>query len=699
MSTTFEVPFFTASNRVLVRSKGTNGSNPWLDGIFYEAQLGRSIDIALNRETPAYSYYFLKPADLSLVQRKPAMKEEAQLWMGVGRRKGIAGVSNALSHVFKSAYQAISDVCLLRFRQAVKPQDANVWIANAYFTDYGSLANGGIFLGSHEGLVDYKSGQKSAAPLLQTLNAFQAEAEEILGSLGSGRGAYATIIHEACHGLGLSHPHDSGLGGSMSGVFPGLVPNDSFGFYGTGLFGLTQSPYTIMSYKRGYTNTTITAPDQVDVDNCITPMALDVAAIQVKYGTNRQTRKDDTTYTLNSNVWQCIYDAGGNDWIRISIENRKTQMPRNALINLRPAEMNAIRPQSDEPMEAYVFGKGKMVDFAINTMISTQTSMIGAPLGMGLVFAEKIRKVLDGKMPKDRLAALVGHLNDLGAQLKALEAEGVNILQLLTSVKQYLDAYEFNSLKTLSVAEIKAASVDFGALPDAKVAIIKKILEESSDFSDRIESDYKKSFAGQVGAGSYVADVARLQDLQQQILERSVKGIAGYPSYVEGLNGGFTIAAGVLIENAQGGAGNDQIIGNAENNTLVGLEGDDVLEGYLGADTLTGGPGADVFAYANVSDSPPVSDLRDTITDFRPIDRISLKQLRTNRALELQPLSKTLPDSFTLDYIGAKAFSKREGEVRFAGSTLSVDVDGDAAMDLAIHVPGITGFSATNLIL
>ena len=74
------------------------------------------------------------------------------------------------------------------------------------------------------------------------------------GRLGSGSSLFATLIHEAGHGIGLSHPHDSGLGGSMSGVYPGLVSGDAFGEFGTGLWGLTQTPYTIMTYKRGYTN-------------------------------------------------------------------------------------------------------------------------------------------------------------------------------------------------------------------------------------------------------------------------------------------------------------------------------------------------------------------------------------------------------------------------------------------------------------
>jgi Ca2+-binding RTX toxin-like protein len=58
-------------------------------------------------------------------------------------------------------------------------------------------------------------------------------------------------------------------------------------------------------------------------------------------------------------------------------------------------------------------------------------------------------------------------------------------------------------------------------------------------------------------------------------------------------NSGFTIAAGVVIENAQGGTGDDRITGNEAANRLTGDDGSDVLFGNGGADTLLGGAGAD----------------------------------------------------------------------------------------------------------
>ncbi|MCB8820375.1 M10 family metallopeptidase [Microvirga rosea] len=81
-----------------------------------------------------------------------------------------------------------------------------------------------------------------------------------------------------------------------------------------------------------------------------------------------------------------------------------------------------------------------------------------------------------------------------------------------------------------------------------------------------------------------------------------------------------------LIENANGGAGNDTITGNAAanvlkggsgNDRLNGLENDDTLNGGLGNDILTGGPGKDAFLFGQI---PNRTTNLDNITDFSVMD-------------------------------------------------------------------------------
>ncbi|NBZ86482.1 M10 family metallopeptidase C-terminal domain-containing protein [Stagnihabitans tardus] len=82
--------------------------------------------------------------------------------------------------------------------------------------------------------------------------------------------------------------------------------------------------------------------------------------------------------------------------------------------------------------------------------------------------------------------------------------------------------------------------------------------------------------------------------LQEATLDYSATG-GGVVSYVEGVQDGFTIAHGVIIEDARGGRGNDDITGNGANNVLAGGRGVDTLRGGAGDDALAGGAGADVI--------------------------------------------------------------------------------------------------------
>ncbi|MEM7507866.1 MAG: M10 family metallopeptidase C-terminal domain-containing protein [Pseudomonadota bacterium] len=88
------------------------------------------------------------------------------------------------------------------------------------------------------------------------------------------------------------------------------------------------------------------------------------------------------------------------------------------------------------------------------------------------------------------------------------------------------------------------------------------------------------------------------------------EGGGGFVSHVSGIHGGFTIAKGVLIENATGGSGDDLLTGNdvanrlsggAGHDTLDGGAGDDLLLGGDGHDLLRGGAGVDTASYADAT--------------------------------------------------------------------------------------------------
>lgn len=65
-----------------------------------------------------------------------------------------------------------------------------------------------------------------------------------------------------------------------------------------------------------------------------------------------------------------------------------------------------------------------------------------------------------------------------------------------------------------------------------------------------------------------------------------------------GIDGGFSIANGAEIENAEGGNNDDILIGNELVNILNGGSGDDVMVGGRGDDVLNGAAGQDVAAFS-----------------------------------------------------------------------------------------------------
>ncbi|MCY7397788.1 MAG: M10 family metallopeptidase C-terminal domain-containing protein, partial [Sphingomonas bacterium] len=110
-----------------------------------------------------------------------------------------------------------------------------------------------------------------------------------------------------------------------------------------------------------------------------------------------------------------------------------------------------------------------------------------------------------------------------------------------------------------------------------------------------------------------------------------LRNLPGLPNASE-IKGGFTIAGGVVIENATGGSGNDVLIGNAAanvltgnagNDTLLGRDGNDELKGEGGNDTLDGGAGNDELDGGNGNDTLFGGDGNDNLKGGNGIDLLN----------------------------------------------------------------------------
>lgn len=152
------------------------------------------------------------------------------------------------------------------------------------------------------------------------------------GELGGGQYAWWTVIHEVLHGLGLGHPHDRGNGSTRTS---------------SNFKALDNEMYTVMSYE-GATGTSKT------YGHAVTPMALDIAALQAIYGADSDKNDGASSYRLTDprtaalkdnddmvvigRAYYAIWDADGRDTISYSGQ-------QSALINLNSATLGGADPE------------------------------------------------------------------------------------------------------------------------------------------------------------------------------------------------------------------------------------------------------------------------------------------------------------------------------------------------------------------
>ncbi len=176
-----------------------------------------------------------------------------------------------------------------------------------------------------------------------------------------------------------------------------------------------------------------------------------------------------------------------------------------------------------------------------------------------------------------------------------------------------------------------------------------------------------------------------------------VRTIAGETTS-QAIKGGFTIAEGVVIENATGGGGNDNLIGNSAANVLTGNGGNDNLLGRAGDDTLHGGAGSDIAYYdGNRADYTITAIITDgVITGFTVKDNNT-----TAPANSGNPVTVANEGTDTLD--GVESLDFGDATLSLAGTVAVYDGDGalvsmhstiQAAIDAATTQNGYTIFAS-----
>ena len=121
--------------------------------------------------------------------------------------------------------------------------------------------------------------------------------------------------------------------------------------------------------------------------------------------------------------------------------------------------------------------------------------------------------------------------------------------------------------------------------------------------------------------------------------------------------------------------------GRGGNDTLTGTKSNDTIVGGAGRDVMRGGFGADTFLFEVAKDAGK-GGTRDQILDFNRSqgDRIDLRPIDAD--------TDGTAGNQAFKFIGARAFTKVDGQLRFADHVLQGDTNGDGKADFEIAVNG-----------
>ncbi|WP_394646657.1 M10 family metallopeptidase C-terminal domain-containing protein [uncultured Sphingomonas sp.] len=549
-----------------------------------------------------------------------------------------------------------------------------------------------------------------------------------------------TLTHELGHAIGLSHPGNYNFG-------PGFAVN-----YQNGAEYYQDSRnYTIMSYwdprsiGAGDVDWTTMARAYGG-----TPMIHDILAVQKMYGADTTTRTGDTVYGFNStagkNVFDftvnkapivTIWDAGGNDTLDgsgfatdseinlnpgslssmggVTIDQVRNELTF-ARVNANRAAMGyaAIDQASYDALYAQLLAGTRNLRLTDNVGIAYGAIVENAIGGSGndTLIGNAVANRLNGGSGTDlasyrdatagvQASLLTGRgtigdaKGDSYISIEGLEGSRFNDVLAGDNGNNLLiggagadtlignGGFDTVSYRTSTVGVTVSLNSGLGTAGDANGDRLFSIeaLEGGSGNDTFYGSNNADTLFGNGGNdqlygnggddtifGGAGNDIIYGHDGDDWL----DGGIGNDQLY--GGSGGDTLYGGDGDDVLDGVTGNDVLFGGAGNDQLLGGAGDDILIGGTGNNSLTGGGGADIFRFTELG-------VKDVIRDFtRGTDQIDLSWLDAKTGGAVDPF----------DWIGAQAFSKTAGELRFFTdggiNYLEGDVNGDGVADFSIQV-------------
>ena len=384
--------------------------------------------------------------------------------------------------------------------------------------------------------------------------------------LGDGHFGARLLLHEIGHGLGLAHPFDRRNG------------TTSFSFEDP----LEDTRYTVMASESGA---------RAGFGRAVSYMALDIAALQERYGENSDTHNGNTQYRLTDpgtaaldldgndgtvsvgRAYYSIWDAGGTDEIVYDGDSR-------ALINLNDATLTRnLDPRTDADL--------------LSVLAEVQASA---------AFATLSRQVQLELTDQGRTAG--------GFFSQILDANGIALDGGFTIA---------NGDRSGVNASIENATGGSG----------DDLIIGNEQANKLIGNGGNDSLFGGAGSDTLFGG-AGTDTLKGGSGHDYLFGGTGNDTVIgdggnDGLLGGFgndTLRGATGSDVLYGESGNDGLFGGADRDILYGGLGNDVLSGGSGDDILYGGTGTDTLRGDLGADSLIGGSGNDTLFGGRHADRL-----------------------------------------------------------------------------
>ena len=489
-----------------------------------------------------------------------------------------------------------------------------------------------------------------------------------------GNYAWATVLHEFGHALGLQHP------GAYDASDGGVTYEDDREYDEDTVQFSLMSYFDPSKYNASINwNQSSNSPQ--------TPMIYDILAIQPYYNADTATRLGSTTYGFNSTAGRAVFDFTVNTMPVLTIWDAGGDQDVLDLSGFSTAQRIDLSEGSYSDVGPFV----QNVGIAFNTWIENAVGGLGADR----IDGNSLGNRLDGGLGADTLSGLDGGDTLIGGGADDILFGGAGADTLGGGSGADL----LNGGADFDIAEYSAAGGEtitirpIGTNPSAGRWLITGAAEAAGDTLAQIEafrfgngndristagtsatfsfnldgrggndiisggegadkltggagSDSLRPGAGvfQVFGGSQgtTADswIESLADNDQLVVDRTgdANGYSLYfvlntsptGGYFSGDDGStargiarINYFGGVAVDYIQGGRGNDVLEGMAGNDTLFGGEGNDTLRGGLGSDWITGGNGNDRIETGGGGDSNLLGDAgNDTLVGSDEAERL-----------------------------------------------------------------------------